>query len=240
MAIHRYPLSRVQPPRSIATHRKPSLASGKFGGNWAKIGRPGVVEGAMDGREAPHTPTNGLGVSPGYMRTQANPPRHVYRRPGRHIHLPVPWTRQTSGAAGRQNLGPLSPRGMMRHAKGETHACLRWPWLVRGDPWPSTDTLYHACNLLVPSPHTENPRSQVANLAEIGPKLGAREWSRVRWTAVKPPTPQQMALECPQGTCAHRQTRPGMCTAALADTSTFPCHGQGKLPGRPVAKISGH
>ena len=38
----------------------------KLGQNWA----PGsVVEGAMDGRKAPHTPTNGLGVSLGCMRT---------------------------------------------------------------------------------------------------------------------------------------------------------------------------
>ena len=135
------------------------------------------------------------------------------------------------------NLGPLSPHGMMHRAIGGTHSCIRWPWLGVGGPGASTKTLDHAWNAPVPSPPPKTPRSQVANLAEIGPKLGAREWSRVWCTAAEDPTHRQMALQCPQGPGAHRQTRPNMCTTAPADTSTFPCHGEGELPGRPVANL---
>ena len=124
--FHNNPPSRVNPPRSIATHQKPSLGSGKFGGKRAKIGRPGVVEGVVHGRRGPHTPTTGLAVSPGSRGTQANPSQHVYCRPGRHIHLPVPWGRRASRRP-VANLGPLRPRGTVHHAVGETHARLQRP-----------------------------------------------------------------------------------------------------------------
>ena len=104
--IHRYTLARAQPHRFIATHRKPQLGSGKFGEIGPKSGTQMRVEGVMPGRGAPHTPTNGLAVSPGIIRSQANPSQHAYCRHGRHIHLPVPWGRQTSVgsvAAGRQS-----------------------------------------------------------------------------------------------------------------------------------------
>ena len=45
-----------------------------------------------------------------------------------------------------------------------------------------------------------------------------------------------MALQR-QGPGARRQTRPNMCTAAMAGPTTFPCHGEGELPGRPVANL---
>ena len=97
--IHQYPFADVQPRRSIATHRKPQLGSGKFGGKRAEIGRPGVVEGVMHGPGGPHAPTNGLAVSPGSRGTQANPSQHVYCLPGRPGRLSVPWGRPTSGTA---------------------------------------------------------------------------------------------------------------------------------------------
>ena len=263
---------------------------------------------------------------------------------------------------------------MMHLSIGGTHSRIRWPWLGVGGPGASTKTLDHAWNAPVLSPHPKTPRSQVANLAEIKPKSGAREWSRVWCTAVrrtphtnkwpcsvprvqghagKPvptcvlppwpaqppsramgkanfrdgrsanlrslilhgtvhhavgethspltdarhrlqvgdpgastnnppsrveslpvplphpqnsslgsgkfggnqakigrpgvvkgvvhgrtedPTHRQMALQRPQGPGARRQTRPNMCTAAMAGPTTFPCHGEGELPGRPVSQ----
>ena len=179
--IHNNPPSRVNPPRSIATHQKPSLGSGKFGGKRGQIRHTRVVEGVVHGRRGPHTPTNGIAVSPGSMGTQANPSQHVYCCHGRPNHLPVPWGRPTSGTAPPSNLGPLSPHGMMHRAIGGTHSRIRWPWLGVGGPGASTKTLDHAWNAPVLSPHPKTPRSQVANLdlAEIKPKSGAREWSRV-------------------------------------------------------------
>ena len=98
--IHRYTLARVQPPRSITTPPKPQLGSGKFGENGPKLGTQERVEGAVDGRGAPHTPTNGLAVSPGFLRSQAHPLRHACCCHGRLIHLTVPWGRRTFQAAG--------------------------------------------------------------------------------------------------------------------------------------------
>ena len=102
--IHRYTLAHVQPPRSIATPQRPSLGSAKFGENGPKSGTQERVEGVLDSCGAPHTPTNGLAVSPGFIRSQANPSRHACCCHGRHIHLTVPWGRQTSQAAGRQSI----------------------------------------------------------------------------------------------------------------------------------------
>ena len=136
------------------------------------------------------------------------------------------------------NLGPLSPCGMMHHAMGGTRARLRWPWLVRRDSGASTKTLDHAWNLPVPSPHPQNPRSQVANLAENEPKLGCTRGSRVWCTAAKHSTHRQMALQCPQGPPTHSPTRPTMCAAAISDSATLPCHGDGdESPGRPAANL---
>ena len=55
----------------------------------------------MHGHEAPHTPTNGLAVSPGIIRSRANAPRHVYCGHGRPSHLPVPRGRRTYIRLGR-------------------------------------------------------------------------------------------------------------------------------------------
>ena len=100
--IQQDPSSRVEPPRSIATHQKPQLGSAKFGAKQPKSSTRGRFEGVMHGHEAPHTPTNGLAVSPGIMRSWDNPPRHVYCGHGRPSHLPLPWGRRTSGTAGHQ------------------------------------------------------------------------------------------------------------------------------------------
>ena len=195
----------------------------------------------MHGRRGPHTPTNGLAASPGSRGTQANPSQHVYCRHGRpNQHLPVPWGRRTSGTAGRQSwatetarygapCGGRDPRPLTTPVIGQVGS-----GGIHNNP-PSR--VYPPRSIAT---HHKNPRSEVANLAENGPKSGAREWSRVWCTAVDDHTHRQMALQCPQGPGAHRQTRPNMCAAALADPSTFPCHGEGELSGRPVAKISGH
>ena len=134
------------------------------------------------------------------------------------------------------NLRPLSPHGMMHHAAGGTHSRIKWPWLVVGDPGASTRPLITRGTPRSIATHPKTPRSQVANLAEIKPKSGAREWSRVWCAAMEDPTHRQMALQRPQGPWARRQTRPNMCTAAMADPTTFPCHGEGELPGRPVSQ----
>ena len=75
------------------------------------------------------------------------------------------------------------------------------------------------------------------NLARMGRNRARKRGSRARWTALERPTHRRMALQCPQGSYAHRQTRRGMCTVARADTSTLPWHGEGELPGRPAANL---
>ena len=164
------PLITRGTPRSIATPQNSSLASGKFGGNQAKIGRPGVVEGVVRGHGGPHTPTNGIAVSPGSMGTQANPSQHVYCRHGRPNHLPVPWGRRTSGTASRQSQATEPARYDAPCGRRDPQSPQRWPWLGSGDPRASTRPLITRGTPRSIRHTTKTPRSQVANLGEIKPK----------------------------------------------------------------------
>ena len=167
--IQQDPSSRVEPPRSIATHQKPQLGSAKFGAKQPKSSTRGRFEGVMHGHEAPHTPTNGLAVSPGIIRSRPHPPRHVYCGHGRPSHLPVPWGRRTSGTAGHQfwrlqtirDGAPCNRRDPRPHqnAHGRSSGVLGHP----------ARPFRHAWNPPVPSPHTKNPSSEVPNLVQSSP-----------------------------------------------------------------------
>ena len=107
-----------------------------------------------------------------------------------------------------------------------------------GDPGASTNNPPSRVESLpVPCPHTpKTPRSEVANLGGNQAKIGRPGVVKgVVHGRTEDPTHRQMALQRPQGPGARRQTRPNMCTAAMAGPTTFPCHGEGELPGRPVA-----
>ena len=166
--IQQYPSSCVEPPRSIATHQKPQLGSAKFGAKQHKSSTRGRFEGVMHGQEAPHTPTNGLAVSPGILRSRPPPSRQVY------CSLADPATFPCHGegelpARPVTNFGACRRYATVHHAIGGTHARIKCPWQVKWGPGASSKTLRHAWNPPVPSPHTKNPSSEVPNLVQSSP-----------------------------------------------------------------------